>query len=321
MEYARLKIYQCGENHLELVNYLHRGSKVRGVVCRGGRTGKPTSKEQEKYNDRITADRIRRYVKTNFSCGRDMFATLTYQPDCAPLSHSQVVKDMGRLAKRMQRWYNKTDFELIWLYVIEVTKAGAYHIHMFYTEGMPGDVLERVWGNGDVKVRTVSNKTLQLDDVAAYVAKCPKGKQAYHCSTNIKSPTEETDDKLMDVSVFKSLAYEEKYDVVAVKAVMEQLFPGYRMVIRDDQTTCGYYCEYLNSPYLFVEMERIQDASERSRQYSNIAKQNITPLRQMHDKNYWNDMADDVSRTDGYSTSFMRRLDPDQRDAFLDGVA
>ena len=257
---ARLQMTFMGKNadYLEVKAYL---------PCGGNRMRRErfqeTSDFQKNYNNNMSAKKLRMLVKNNFGCGSDHFVTFTFGRK-HPIDYDGVQKVMYDYFKALAR-YCKGLVPLRWLYVIEIGQHGRFHIHAFINADIPIDFIQHYWddkGIGRTHFEVVVADTVQLDKLAEYMAKAPQGKHSYHTSRTVEFPETETDDGLMDAETLMEIAYASDYNEAVVAGVFEQRFPGYRFVRR-----IGYYSEHLMSPYLFVEMERIRDGSERRERY------------------------------------------------------
>ena len=302
MDRVVMKIVICGRDYIEVFAWLRNYLDSFSRSATRQRTGDKTNEAQQKYNDRRSSDWCRYLIKTNFSSGRDLFVTLTFRRGESPDTYEGLLYVMKKYLKRVE--CDSAGIVLRWLFVVELTKQGTYHVHLFVNGEVPRNVLREKWTAGGIHVRTIGQQTVDLDKIAGYVQKSPVGKHGFHYSKKtLEMPVIEIDEKLMESSLFKSLAYQSQFEHTDVAVVMEQKFPGYRMIIRRDYDSpygsprpCGWFDEYLRSPYMHVELERIRDDAERERQYERLAKQTacITPSRRMgRDDSYWQRMADE----------------------------
>lgn len=297
MERVVMDIVTCGENYIEVNAWLKRGSySFRQSVTRH-KTGEKTCESQQQYNDRQSVALCRQLIKTNFSSGKDWFITLTFRWEKCPDTYEELLYVMKKYLKVIQQYSNKHEIVFRWLFVVEQTARGRYHVHMLVNRDVPRDVLEDRWDTyGRLYVEKIGYSTKDLDKLAAYIQKAPVGKHGYHYSKKtLQMPVKERDEKLMEPSIFKSLAYESHFAKVDVAEAIERLFPGYRMVMdADDRECCGWIDEWAMTPYMYIELERIRDDAERERQYERLAKQTqcLTPSRRMNrDAEYWSRMA------------------------------
>ena len=115
---------------------------------------------------RKTMKRLGRLIENNF-CGdtNELWITLTYAENVT--DSKRVYQDYKAFMKKLRRYYGRVEY----ISVLEPQKRGAWHIHaLFKSEShdkfyIPSEHLEKLWGNGFVKVKKLKNS----DNVAAYV--------------------------------------------------------------------------------------------------------------------------------------------------------
>lgn len=191
----RLKYYRCGE-YLDAYCY-------PVVPCakpiQGKRTKKRPSREvQKKLNQRHARERLTRLVNANFD-ENDLNMTLTYRKN--PESKEEAVKHLQKYIRKLRTEYKKAGIELKYVWQMEKSKKGRYHVHMILSGGVDRDKLEKLWGNG-----YANSKRLQFDQngVAAlvgYITKSHHKKEeerltykAWSSSRNLIDPEPEISD-------------------------------------------------------------------------------------------------------------------------------
>lgn len=283
MRYVRTKKYQCGPEHME-VEMFYAPSSVRRA--RGERTGIASSDVKRERNERESVKFLVRLLKANFYSGRDHYITFTFDGPRKPRSFEEVqgicTRYFGNLTDRCKR----RGIVARWIYVIEIGDNGRYHVHGFLNKEVPLGQIVRGWIKGFVTPRKVPSDAEQIQGLAEYSLKAPQGKHGWHRSHNLLRPTVETDDKLVSSSEFSSIAGDD-YPEGAVIELMGRLYPDYQVV----PGWYGYYCSSMESPYLFVALQRVHRRSRKSI------------------KDYGNPY--------GISADALRRYDPDQADLML----
>lgn len=300
MESVIMDIITCGENYIEINGRLKRGSDSFRQSAKRHKTGEKTCEKQQAYNKRQSLAKCRQLIKTNFSSGKDWFITLTFCWEKCPGTYEKLLYVMKKYLKTVQSYCDTHGIDFRWLFVVELTARGRYHVHMLANSDLPRDVLEDRWNTyGRFHVKNIGYRTKDLDKLAAYIQKAPVEKHGYHYSRKtLRMPVKERDEKLMSPSLFKSFAYESHFAKTDIADVIERLFPGYRMVINtDDEAYCGWIDEWAMTPHMFVELERIRDDKERKHHYDRLAKQThcLTTSRRMdRGAEYWQQMSADL---------------------------
>lgn len=293
-KFARLKFAFCGndKNYLDIVAFIP--PTVTPVRNRNARSNE-TSEEQRQYNERASVNKFKLYIKHN--CSDGLFVTFTFGRKVCPVDYDGVTAVMKVYFRRLRSWCLSVGIPLRWLYVVETgVRGGRYHVHAVLNGDVPYDRIKAFWdgdGIGFAHIKPISQSTRDLDDVAGYMAKAPAGKHSYHKSDSMVLPEIEVDDGLLGEDVLMAIAWDADYNPAVVAGVFEQRFPGYCYVCHE-----GYYSDRLMSPYLHVEMEKIISAEARAQQYVLLSEGQLP-----------------------YTPSFLRRLEPDQAELLVHGVA
>lgn len=242
----RLKYYRCGE-YLDAYCY-------PVVPCakpiQGKRTRKRVSREvQTKLNQRHARERLTRIVNTNFSW-EDLSMTLTYRDN--PETKEEAVKELQKYIRKLRAQYKKAGIELKYVWQMEKSKKGRYHVHMILSGGIDRDKLEKFWGNG-----YANSKRLQFDQngVAAlvgYITKSHHNKdeerityKAWNGSRNLIDPEPEiSDTKVRSRKKALELADGEFN-------AWNEIFPGYEIADINQ-----FHSDEYGSVYLFARLYR-----------------------------------------------------------------
>lgn len=156
---------------------------------------KEKNREQEKraYSARRARNMIRRLVLANFD-KHSKFITLTFRENLQDVKKAnyEFKKFINRLRYKFKDDEKHKRFKYI--AVIEFQQRGAVHYHMI--SDLPyisNDELNKVWGNGFVKINDISH----VDNVGAYIVKYMSkelrderlsGLKAYQCSKGLERP-------------------------------------------------------------------------------------------------------------------------------------
>lgn len=278
-------MYQCGPEHMEVEMY-YAPSSVRRA--RGPKTGIATDEVKQMKNEKESVKSLVRLLKANFSSGQDHYITFTFDGPRKPRTFDEVQEVCKKYFLNLSDRCARRGIVARWIYVIEIGDKGRYHIHAFLGKEVPLGQIVRGWVKGFVRPGRVPSDAEQIKGIAEYSLKAPQGKHGWHRSRNLLRPTVETDDKLVSSSEFLSIASDD-YPEGAVIELMGRLFPNYRIV----PGWYGYYCSSMESPYLYVALQRV------------------------HRQEGKRESTKDYSNPYGISADALRRYDPDQADLIL----
>lgn len=188
--------------HVRTVVHAGRTWEVwEGFTWNCGRPGlrrekrlKPTPEEQIRENRKQRERKVRLLINHNFSPG-DLYVTLSYKIRPAP---EEMKKDMDTFLRLLRKHYRQRGQDLKYLYVFEVGKRGARHIHIVFNdlpEGMSVKDLRRLWQQGFMDVKPLDD-TGDYSRLAAYMMKyiektnevLGKNRKGYSPSRNLIMP-------------------------------------------------------------------------------------------------------------------------------------
>lgn len=138
---------------------------------------------------------IRRLIEMNYKKWSTKFITLTFS------EHITEVEDANyEFKKFIQRLKRKLKMPLKYLAVWERTKKNRIHYHMviFDLKYIKWQTLEKIWGNGFIKINDISH--VESQNVGRYIAKYfskdvdfkDYKKKAFFTSRNLKKPKKRT---------------------------------------------------------------------------------------------------------------------------------
>lgn len=137
------KILEVRKYHT--IRYNVRGEKRTARV-------KLTGERQKKVNERESLRKLTRSMNTNFSDETGMLVTLTYLPAKRPAGSSEMADDMRNFLKKLRKIFKKNDDVLKFIYVKELGKKGAAHIHILMSICAVTDI-RKCWNKGGVNVK------------------------------------------------------------------------------------------------------------------------------------------------------------------------
>lgn len=114
---------------------------------------KPTTEQQQKINLRKAITTLRRILNATFADEHgDLLVTLDYKPELRPANSREMQQHAAAYIRTLRKEYDKRGEPLKYVYVKEIGKRGACHIHMVLTY-CDTRVLRRCWKKGGVDVK------------------------------------------------------------------------------------------------------------------------------------------------------------------------
>lgn len=139
--------------------------------CKGERRAKlggTTTTRQEKVNNRIAQQNLRRILNANFQDG-DYLVTYDFRPDVSPPTSTEMQKIIKVFLQKLRREYLKAELNLKYVYVKELGPRGGRHLHMVMNKSSI-DLLSRCWTWGGIHVDPL-NTDGQYTKIAEYFTK------------------------------------------------------------------------------------------------------------------------------------------------------
>lgn len=165
-----------------------------------GRASRNTTEQDKSTNREKTLNRARADVrrKANANPELNKFFTLTFKDNITDLKVANYM--FHKFTLRMNYYLKKLGYsKFLYLAVVEFQKRGAVHYHLLCNlPYITAKELEKIWGNGFVKINKIDN----VDNVGAYITKYMTkdydderlvGNRCYFCSQGLKEPIEITD--------------------------------------------------------------------------------------------------------------------------------
>ncbi len=112
---------------------------------------KPTSEEQKKVNQRMKERTLTMLMNENFS-SKDYYLTLDFIKDKRPKTKKDFTEIMRRFLKKARDIYKKAKKVLKYIWVFEVGKKGAAHIHMLIND-IDIKLIRKLWSKGGMTIK------------------------------------------------------------------------------------------------------------------------------------------------------------------------
>lgn len=188
------------------VTTIVKGLSISGDGCSNSRNGRslPTSNAQQKVNLKNALTTLTNKINNNFS-ENDLLLTFTYDMQHHPTNEDEFKVDAQLLVRRIKALYIKNDLECKYIYVLEVSHTGRYHIHMILNNTGILDIntIKNCWLKGCVNHTYLYSEYDQVDykPLACYLLKtsfhAEEGThigRRWNCSNNIKNAEIERED-------------------------------------------------------------------------------------------------------------------------------
>lgn len=242
----REKRYVCGD-YLDAYVY---PVVPCGKPSPGKRQKKRPSREvQKKLNQRHAREQLARVLHANFG-ERDLSMTMTWRE--MPETKEQAVKEFQKWLRKVRGLYRNAGIQLKYIWQMEKSRKGRYHVHVVISGGIDRDTLEKAWGKG-----YANTKRLQFDDgglaaLARYITKSHHEDaeervtyRSYNGSKNLIKPEPEINDTRIRSRKRAAAMADMDPDI------LEELYPGYLVVDMD-----SFHSDEYGSIYLFTRLRR-----------------------------------------------------------------
>lgn len=127
---------------------------------------------QRKINQRLAAKHLRWLLNANFRDG-DYLLTFSYRMQDRPTDSKDMGRDIRRTIRRLRKMLARHGVELKYVYVKELGKRGAAHIHMVMNQCdgcNMSETLRECWGKGYVRIELLGSDG-QYAAIAEYFIK------------------------------------------------------------------------------------------------------------------------------------------------------
>jgi hypothetical protein len=140
-------------------------------LLRGGEgpdTIRVISEDQIHTEQRHARERMARVMHANFD-ENDLALTLTYRENQE--SREQAVKQFQKWLRKVRRLYKQAGAELKYIWQMEKSKKGRYHVHVVISGGVDRDTLEKLWNHGYANTKRLQFDESGLAALARYITK------------------------------------------------------------------------------------------------------------------------------------------------------
>lgn len=226
---------------------------------------RPTSKEQQKVNERNAQRKFILKLNANFTT-RDHWGTFGWDFRRMPATEEEVFRQVRRFIERINYRLKKMGLpKLRYMYVIESIGGNVdegepeikYHLHIVMSRGLDRDTIESLWKGG----RHPQVRNLEISDfggltgMAMYITKQALGKHHWGQSKGLKPWTRKPMDNYSKFSKgqVRRLA-EAASRGESLKAIFEKAYPGY--AYRDEYPAEIYKNEQFGGYYVYCRMYR-----------------------------------------------------------------
>lgn len=228
-------------------------SEIYPVYRRRGDTPKRPKKKksdaaQKNLNAKNAKKKFCRLVNTNFTKG-DILVTVTYDNEHRPADEDAAHKSLTKYIRRLQSYAKRRGWpQLKYLYVTEYNESdspkGRIRVHHHIICNFPDrDVAENLWKEGgrtNTK-RLQPDSDFNLQGLAMYLVKDPKGKKRWGGSLNLKKPKVYIADRK-----FRSVKQvEQMLNFEGAVYRLGKLYPSFKLVeepqVYVNDTYGGYY--------------------------------------------------------------------------------
>lgn len=231
------------------------------------RTGEGRTKSPEairRVNLRNARKRLSRLLNANFGIG-DIITTLT---DRTAQTEEEAKKHLNNYIAALRRLAKKYKQELTYLYVMETTSTGVFHIHMAIRNfaGTAQEGIEKArakWKHGITRMDPVQETGNGLKGFALYITQKKSTQEKilrrrWAGSQNLRRPTEKITDRRFSRRAADKVARAAREDA---RALIEKKYPGYQLVEEPEI----YYSDVLPGAYIYLSLRRIRAGNEARR--------------------------------------------------------
>lgn len=188
--YATKEIRAGDQLDIEIYPEFTKGQKEQ--IPDDGRKEKQ-KKAQKKLNEKNSQKMCERTIAANFDDG-DIWATLTYSKGNEPERFEEAQHDMTLYINRLNYERKKKKLPILrYVYTIERSEKGRYHIHLVCDGDMGMELVETKWKKGRRnQVRRLQKDENGLSGMGSYISKDKKHvgkyKKVWKASKGLKKP-------------------------------------------------------------------------------------------------------------------------------------
>ena len=170
--------------------------RVKGEKRRRRKDCKPTREAQVWVNKRNAEERLFLTAHANFGIG-DYRLGLDFTNKTLPKDLAELKKKMRNFWARLRTLYKRHGVELKYIWAVERSEVGRFHVHGFIPGGVPREEIEKVWGMGHANCAGFQYSREGLRDYCNYVLKNPLMGKSWCGSRNLKRPERRQSDYVL----------------------------------------------------------------------------------------------------------------------------
>lgn len=246
--FVRQTMYVCGDYMDADIYPVYQPAGKRRKKCR------PTSKIQERLNQKNAEKKITRLVHMNFT-QKDVALHLTYTN--APETAEQAQKDLYNFIRRVKRLRKKMGLPA--LKYVSCTefgkKTGRVHHHLILSGGVDRDTLEELWGKGYANSKRLQFHEDGVTGLAHYIVKEKEFYKRWNQSRNLEQPVPVVKDR--GITVDQVAEMEEAIENKRAYEYFETMWPDYAL----NEATFTKNAVNMGN-YIHIEMRRVKAAGD-----------------------------------------------------------
>ena len=237
--FNRSSVIVCGDYMDGDIYPVYQPAGRRRSRCR------PTSKIQEKLNQRNAKKKLIRIIHNNFG-ENDIALHLTFRPDRNPATLKEARRELRNFLGRLRRFYRKKGIVLKYIVVVEYGKRGGrVHFHLILTGGVDRDELEKLWGNGYANSKRLQFDADGLTALANYITKDRVTYKRWSGSRNLIQPVPQVKDGAVTMGDMEEMR--DAIDSRNAHAYFERQYPGFELtkaVCTQNGVNRGWYIHF-----------------------------------------------------------------------------
>lgn len=283
IRFSRESMYNAGMEYCDTTIYT-----VKAPRKARRKLGKASRPCQEALNERNAKMRLKRLIEANFTEGKDIFVTFTFDKGHKPETRAEARKLFTNFLRRLRRAWKAKGIagEPRGIYVLEGKDGGHIHIHVVMSAGMDYETVKELWG----MALFVNFKILQgveggFDPLSKYLnkqGKLAEGERRWYRFGELAEPScEELNAKipLDDVAELGEYIRDEMYageDVIPTSerfAPVEDRYPGY-FCAKAEAKFLEEFCEWVIHVQLYRQdtPAGVEEADRRRKEENKISE-------------------------------------------------
>ena len=143
IRFSRESMYNAGMEYCDTTIYT-----VKAPRKARRKLGKPSRPCQEALNERNAKLRLKRLIEANFTEGKDIFVTFTFDKGHKPETRAEARKLFANFLRRLRRAWKAKGIAggPRGFFIPEGKDGGHIHIHVVMSAGMDYETVKELWG-------------------------------------------------------------------------------------------------------------------------------------------------------------------------------